>query len=261
MLYNLKILKYQGVTHVEFFTCPIKRTVNEDNYNITEVINDNVKTPDIPLINDLKKDINKEHTLQVSLNRSKNNLYRIARSNKWDYFITITFNRKITDATDYDKVSKKITHWLNNIRKRKCPELKYVIVPEFHKDGKNYHFHGLLAGCDALHFKDSGRKDYLGKPIYNITDWKIGFSTATKIESNEKVTNYIGKYISKDLLNRLKNKKRYFASKNVDITEEKLYYINADRLYTDFIDMDKVIYIKTIDIDGINQIKYFEIKD
>ena len=31
--------------------------------------------------------------------------------------------------------------------------MKYIIVPELHKDKEHYHFHGLLANVDNLTFK------------------------------------------------------------------------------------------------------------
>ena len=84
--YNCKVLKYKDSTHVQFFSSPIKRTVNEDENTIT----DDIKKK-IPIIEDLQRDLAKkegtEHSLNVSVNRSKNNLYRIARSNEWDYLL------------------------------------------------------------------------------------------------------------------------------------------------------------------------------
>ena len=41
-------------------------------------------------------------------NRAKNKIYRIARSNNWDWFITLTFDRTKTDASDYDTVINKL---------------------------------------------------------------------------------------------------------------------------------------------------------
>ena len=255
MIYNLKCLEYEDFYHFEFYDKPCIRSEKEDDNTITDVI----EKSKIKIIEDLQRDLNKDHTLKVSMNRSKNNLYRIARSNRWDLFITVTFDRKKVDASDYEQVAKKITVWLNNLRKRGNPDLKYLIVPEFHSDGINYHFHGLLANCDSLVLVDSGHKDFTGSVIYNISNWKIGFSTATKIKDNARVVNYIGKYITKDLLNRVKYKKRYFASRNCYVADEILLNIQPDKVL-DLLVQDPE-YIKTLTIPEANQrIKYFEIK-
>lgn len=255
MIYNCKVLKYADSTHIEFFENPVHRKDEKIENTITNV----TERKKIQIIEDLQNDLKKEHSTKVSVNRSKNNLYRIARSNNWEWFITITFDRKITDASDYMEVAKKITTFFNNQRKRGSPDLKYLLVPEFHKDGKNYHFHGLLANCNFTMI-DSGHKDSFGNEIYNISDWKIGFTTASKIKDNGKVTNYIGKYITKELLNRLKYKKRYFASRNCDVVEEEFLNIHPEEFYKMFgVDFD---YLKTVNISDANQrIKYIEINN
>ena len=264
MLYNTKILQYEDSIHVEFFTSPIKRTVPKEEDKITDV----PKT--IPIIEDLQKDLihekNREKSLNTSVNRSKNNLYRIARSNTWEWFVTFTFDRKddnkfghrVIDSSNYDEVSKAVSYWCNSIKKVVAPELKYLIVPEFHKDKEHYHLHGLFANTGDLNFVFSGHYDDLGSESYNLTDWYFGFSYCSKIKDNARVTSYIGKYITKDLMNKLKYKKRYYASLNCNVADEELYYIHPDDLYKLF-DPEDWSYIKTVNAGGYNQVKYIEI--
>lgn len=255
MFYNCKIIEYQDSYHIEFYDKGIKRSDETKQEILTD---DN--------IDHIYADTNSErsaeqitHCLNVSKNRSKRNLYRIARSNKWDYFITLTFDRTKTDSSNYDLVVSKLKNHLQNLRKRKCPDLKYLIVPEFHKDGIHFHFHGLLANVDSFIFEDSGRTDFLGNTIYNITNWnkKIGFTTATKIKDNGRVTSYIGKYITKDLMNNLKYKRRYYASENCYISDEVLYNISYSKLIESI--SSDIQYISTIPIQGVNRIKYIEV--
>ena len=249
--YNCKVTDYGDSMHIEYFLCPIKRTAKEKENTISPVIQKQI-------INDLKENKDGDKSTMFSVNRSKRNLYHIARSNKWDYFITLTFNRKDTDASNYDEVSKKVRNWLNNIKKRASPDFMYLVVPEFHKDGVNYHFHGLIANIGNLEISDSGKIDRKsGKAIYNLPLWKWGFSTATKIESNERVTNYLGKYITKDLMNRLKYKKRYYCSQNVELAPVYEENINHDELYSYF-EADKIKALKTIGT-GFNRITYLEV--
>lgn len=255
--YNCKVLKYKDSKHVTVYMSTIKRTQSKNENTITSDIKK------IQIVEDLQRDLQKrkggKHSLETSINRSKNNLWRIARSNDWDLFITLTFDQKKYDSSDYDFVSKCASVYMNNLKKRYCKDLKYLLVPEFHKDKKHFHFHALLGNTNGLVLTDSGFCDKMGETIYNIDGWKYGFSTATKVKDNKRVTNYIGKYITKELMNNLKFKKRYYASRNVDLVEEEYYMIFPDELYTEF-DPDSMTYLKTIDVNGFNQVKYIEIK-
>lgn len=250
-IYNCKVTDYGDTLHIEYFFCPIKRTAKEKENTITSVIKKQI-------INDMKESKNAEKSTMFSVNRSKRNLYHIARSNEWDYFITLTFNREDSDASNYDEVSKKVRNWLNNIKKRASPDFKYLVVPELHKDGVNYHFHGLISNIGNLDISDSKKIDKSGKVIYNLPAWSWGFSTATKIESNDRVTNYLGKYITKDLMNRLKYKKRYYASQNVNIAPIYEENIDRDALF-EYFDCGKIKALKTIG-NGFNRITYIELE-
>lgn len=259
-VYNTKVIDYGDYLHVQYYDRSIKREELPEKER--KKVEEEKKNE---IINDIKIDNNekKEHSVSVSLNRSKNNLYHIARSNKWDLFITITFDRKKTDSSDYDLCSKKITCFLNNLRK-KSPNLKYLIVPELHKDNIHYHFHGLLADADGLELEDSGKVDFTGSKIYNIKNWRdrsgmsLGFTTATYIKDQSAVRNYIGKYITKELMQKLKYKKRYYASKNVNLCEESLHLFHLEDIYDMF--GDDISYAKTVTVNGVNRIKYFEVK-
>lgn len=164
--------------------------------------------------NILTKQNLRERALEVSLNRSKQQLIGICRANLWDYFITFTFNPRLVDSSNYEEVCQKAGKWMNNLKVRTCPDLKYVLVPELHKDGEHYHLHGLMANCKGLRLRVSGRLDKKGKIIYNMPAWRYGWNTATEVEHSGKVANYISKYITKDSDGLLRGKKRYWCSHN-----------------------------------------------
>ena len=149
----------------------------------------------------------REHVIQSSMNRTVQKIYEISRANIWDYFLTLTFDRNKLDSSNYNLLCDKVSKWLNNLRSRYAPDLKYLIVPELHKDGKHYHFHGLLANIGNITLKYSGIKKN-GHTIYNLSNWKYGFSTVTKVIDSNKVSSYITKYITKDLCAVSKNKRR-----------------------------------------------------
>lgn len=171
----------------------------------------------------------KQHSIYSSLNRTRSALYMYARQCSWEYFVTLTYSPdKIDNRYDFLLCMKKVRTWINDCKKRKAADLLYLLVPEQHKDGA-WHIHGLLCNTTGLTFTDSGKR-YDGKIVYNLDDWKLGFSTATKVTDTYKVSNYITKYITKDLCDVTPGKQRYFVSKSIP----------KPKTFTALIDQDKV---------------------
>lgn len=164
-----------------------------------------------------------------SFRRTRSALYMYARQCNWEYFITLTYSPdKIENRYDFSLCMKKVRKWIDNCKMRKAKDLLYLLVPEQHKDGA-WHIHGLLCNTTGLTFTDSGKR-YDGKIVYNLDDWKLGFSTATKVTDTYKVSNYITKYITKDLCAITPGKQRYFVSKS----------ILKPKIFTALIDPDEV---------------------
>lgn len=159
-----------------------------------------------------------DHSLFNSLNRTKQKIYDYALANDFTngYFLTITFNQEYVDRYNYAECYKHIKNLVRNIR-RNNPDIKYIFVPERHRDGA-WHFHGLIVNCENLILIDSG-KTVNKKKVYNINlqTYKYGFTTATKIEDTNKVSSYITKYITKELIESTKGQHRYLFSKNLDV--------------------------------------------
>lgn len=145
-----------------------------------------------------------------SLRRTKDTIRDIALENDFDLFCTFTFDKTKHDRYNYDHCKYVLETWLATQRnKRNSPNLRYLVVPELHKDGA-IHFHALLGGFNGV-LKPSGKK-VQGRPIYNFSGYRGGFSTACFIDNKEAVAHYITKYITKDFLNQY-GRKRYFCSR------------------------------------------------
>ena len=171
----------------------------------------------------------KQHSIYSSLNRTRSALYMYARQCDWEYFITLTYSPdKIENRYDYSLCMKKVHNWVDNCRRRKANELLFLLVPEQHKDGA-WHIHGLLCNTTGFTFTDSGKR-YDGKIVYNLDDWKLGFSTATKVTDTYKVSNYITKYITKDLCAITPGKQRYFVSKAIPKPKTFTALIDSDEV-------------------------------
>ena len=269
--YNLKRVDYGEFVQYRIYDRPIcKNEEQKENKEQKQEVEKNDKTD--------KKDnkdtgqTNNNRSEQVSINRSIQTVYKYAQANTWQYFVTLTFKRDgKVNVYDYADCVKKLTVWLNNQRK-KCTDFKYLFVPEMHKDGA-FHFHGLIANCDGLTFSDSGRVAIGNKAykrtkenqhfptIYNMENWKYGWSTATAVVSSCKSASYICKYITKDLIQGISKRRRFYPSNNLDLPEESEHFFDMDSLdaliesFGDCLD-----YTKTQEIPEAHQrIRYFTV--
>lgn len=146
-------------------------------------------------------------SVRSSMSRTIKKIYDIGRSNMWDWFFTLTFNPDKVNSYDYMDCTKKLSKWLNNLR-RSCPHMKYLVVPEQHKSGR-WHFHGLFSCVENLDFSFSGRLTSTGKHIFNVGQYSLGFSTAIKLDGDFAIVGYMTKYITKSLCEVTQGKKRY----------------------------------------------------
>lgn len=125
--------------------------------------------------------------------RARKQLFELCACNDFDLFFTLTLDKEKIDRYDYKEAIKKLSQWLDNRVRRRG--LRYVAVPELHKDGA-VHFHGLC-NSEACRLVDSGRKDK-GHPIYNVSDWHFGFTTAVKLYGERNAAaHYVAKYVTK----------------------------------------------------------------
>lgn len=129
--------------------------------------------------------------------RARASIYDLCMCNNFKYFLTITLDQnKIESRENMFIIQKKLNTWLSNMVSRY--DAKYICVPEHHADGVSVHFHALMSG--NLRLKDSGHKTKDGRKIYNLDQWKYGFSTCIEIDENyEACVKYIIKYITKNV--------------------------------------------------------------
>ena len=149
-----------------------------------------------------------------SMRRARAKLRRLALSNEFSHFVTLTLDKEKVDRYDPKAIMQKVNRCLDNLVRRHG--LKYILVPEQHKDGA-YHFHGFIAG--DLRLEDSGtidlpweekpkrprddqeRADWLsrgGHVVYNWPQWPLGFTTALQLYGTySAAVAYVCKYIGK----------------------------------------------------------------
>lgn len=158
-----------------------------------------------------------EKKVLENMQKTRNKIYDICASNIWTHFITLTYNSKSCDRYDFAQTSKKVRQFLNNFakyHKTDCPNFRYLIVHECHKDGA-YHYHGLIYLEDDSTMTDSGHRTKKDQPIYNWDKWLNGWSTATKISNLDACCHYITKYVTKSIGDDYqKGQRRFYYSQN-----------------------------------------------
>lgn len=150
-----------------------------------------------------------------SLNRTKQTVRDIVLCNDFELFCTFTFDPKKVDSFNMSACWQKMSTWLHhqsNISREQGIKFKYLIIPERHKSGR-WHYHALLSGYLST-LKPTKLVTPSLNPIFNITSFRSGFTTAVRIETKEGVSNYITKYITKDFIKTF-NSRRFFCSRGL----------------------------------------------
>ena len=103
--------------------------------------------------------------LERSMRRARSKLRRIALSNDFRWFVTLTLDPAKVDSHSGEAVVKKLNAWCSNMVQRKG--LKYILVPERHKSGR-IHFHGFLRIVHRLLHHGIVRCLHSGKFLFGL---------------------------------------------------------------------------------------------
>ncbi|MDO4871884.1 MAG: hypothetical protein Q4A27_00410 [bacterium] len=177
-------------------------------------------------------------SLEKSINRTKTKISDLILCNKFTHFATFTFdpNNSLVNGEEnrhnFQKMSRLLINWLNteqiNHKRNHGEKFAYLIVPERHKNGA-WHFHALLKN-----YKNETADFYSSKnPFITVSELKnpkrpayrkfllrydLGRSEVEPIRDQTKMSSYIKKYITKDLIVE-KNVKRFWCSKGLERPE------------------------------------------
>lgn len=178
--------------------------------------------------------------------RAKQSIYELARANsdKWEWFVTLTLDPRIVRRDDYKAVMQHIRKWCRSLTYRGC---YWLFVPERHRDGKAYHFHGLVGGSFPMTY--AGKHGYNGRQVdtWNVLGFP-GFTSVQRVVNPSRVSTYITKYITKDLIHMVpKGCHRYLHSQNLSVPQVEYLSLTPleflsllhDGLYPDTADLDR----------------------
>ncbi len=176
-----------------------------------------------------------ENKINESILRSKSKIFELAFCNPWDWFFTGTINPNKQDRTDLELFHKQLTQWLRNYNRLNNLNIKFLFVPEKHKDGKSWHIHGFIYGLPVEHLKQFQVGDVMGKGLADkvqkgdiVYNWlayfnRFGFCDLEPIRNQEAVSKYVIKYINKELANSVTelNAHTYYHSRGLKFAELK----------------------------------------
>lgn len=182
-----------------------------------------------------------------NISRARSRIFELAACNEWEYFATLTLRPEF-DRANLDEWKKKFSQWLRDYRKKGF-DVKYLLVPEQHKDGA-WHMHGFFSGIgDVTEFsaEDIGSgftasdvaayKAALlnreGNLIWKDYSRRWGYCTLSRVRSREASARYITKYVTKSLAmdNLLSGAHLFYASRGLE--SAKLLALNAIPLESD----------------------------
>lgn len=164
------------------------------------------------------RDINQDK-LSNNLVRAKSKVFEYSMCNKFDYFVTLTLDKNKYDRHNLNKYIKDLGQFIRNYRRDYNVNIQYLLIPEQHKDGA-WHMHGLIKGIPEEHLtvNSNGYKDW---QAYSV---KFGYMSIDSIRSQEAISKYITKYITKALEVgggvTEKNKKLYYCSRGLYTAEK-----------------------------------------
>lgn len=208
-------------THSNSYKYKVK-AYNDGVYKVIEYANERLKTHQKPTSSfgsnsDLSEDekaIRLEESRKQNLYKTKSKLRDYARNNYFDKFWTLTFDPKKFGSSDnlrFEEMQKFLKRMT-----RKYGKFNYLAVPERHKSGA-IHWH-MMTGYFEPKLIDSGKR-YKEKVIFNCPEWEFGFTNVQNVRSKKKISNYVSKYITKDLMDSpaRRNKKKYWASRSLEL--------------------------------------------
>lgn len=172
--------------------------------------------------------------LSENIIRARNKIFELAFCNQWQYFFTGTLDKEKYNREDLEKFHKDFTRFIRKYNKRFSLNIKFLIIPEKHQDGKSWHFHGLINNLPEEKLKQFEVGDKMSKKllekvlqgdiIYNWLDYKnkFGFCDLEPIKNKEALSKYITKYITKELFLSVTtlNAHLYYHSRGLNFAKE-----------------------------------------
>lgn len=209
--------------------CILKK-FSDEKFKLTLFKSLRIKGLEAPTTQEWIRGTKNTEKLGVSISRARSTIFELAFCNDWDFFCTFTLDGKKYNRHDLKKFSRAFSRWIS---KNGYGKIKYLIIPETHKDGA-WHLHGFIKGIQKEQLTEFTLNDHI--PIHileklqqglKVYDWKeykkeFGWVNLEPIRNKEAASKYVTKYISKNLESSVKelNANLYYCSKGLKRAEE-----------------------------------------
>lgn len=150
--------------------------------------------------------------LDNNVSRARGRVFELALCNNWEYFVTLTIDKAKFERFDLEAYQKAFSKWLRN-RARCHGVVRYVLIPEQHKDGA-WHMHGLMTGLCVDKDLSYNEHGFLDWPAYRE---KFGYISLSPVRDRQRVASYITKYVTKAMAETVlqAGKHLFYASKGL----------------------------------------------
>lgn len=132
-----------------------------------------------------------------SVSRLRSRIQELALCNRWNCFVTFTLDPNKRDRYDIDEF-EALTRHLKYVRQTRCPELRFMLILESHKDGA-FHGHAFMY-LPADFIADEFVVNSNGYLEWTDISSRFGYMSIKPFDGSPAAVFYVMKYVTKDIL-------------------------------------------------------------
>lgn len=132
-----------------------------------------------------------------SVSRLRSRIQELAFSNSWNCFVTFTLDPNKRNRYDIDEF-EALTRHLKYVRQSRCPELRFMLILESHKDGA-FHGHAFMY-LPADFIADEFTVNSNGFLEWTDISSRFGYMSIKPFDGSPAAVFYVMKYVTKDIL-------------------------------------------------------------
>lgn len=132
-----------------------------------------------------------------SVSRLRARIQELAFCNPWNCFVTFTLDPNKRNRYDIDEF-EALTRHLKYVRQTRCPELRFMLILESHKDGA-FHGHAFMY-LPADFIAEEFTVNSNGYLEWTDISFRFGYMSIKPFDGSPAAVFYVMKYVTKDIL-------------------------------------------------------------